>query len=95
VVSRRQLVKYGLSWLSASTTSTVWSEARPGPHIQAADGVVSAVYNDEISQLTFLSSGSNLHYWHVKHCHQLINDGDPAVLTASYMVRPVQDITSP
>jgi len=60
-----------------------------------ADGVVSALYNDRIGQLTFLSSGTNLHYWHVKHCHQLINDGDPVALTASYAVRPIQDITSP
>lgn len=61
----------------------------------AADGVVRAVYNDRIGELTFLSSGSNLHYWHVKHCYRLINDGDPVALTASYMVRPIQDITSP
>ena len=60
-----------------------------------ADGEVSAVYNDRIGQLTFLSSGSNLHYWHVKHCYRLINNGDPVALTASYMVRPIQDITSP
>ena len=60
-----------------------------------ADGTVSALYNDRIGQLTFLASGSNLHYWHVKHCDQLINDGDPVALTASYAVRPIQDITSP
>jgi hypothetical protein len=57
--------------------------------------VVSAVYNDQIGQLTFLTSGSNLHYWQVKHCGQLISNGDPVALTASYMVRPIQDITSP
>lgn len=62
---------------------------------RAADGVISAVYNDRIGQLTFLSSGSNLHYWHVKNCDGLINDGDPVALTASYTVRPIQDITSP
>ena len=61
----------------------------------AADGTISAVYNDQVGELTFLSSGSNLHYWHVKHCGGLINDGDPVALTASYMVRPIQDITSP
>jgi hypothetical protein len=61
----------------------------------AADGLVRAVYNDQIGELTFLTGGSNLHYWHVKNCHQLINDGDPVALTASYMVRPIQDITSP
>jgi hypothetical protein len=60
-----------------------------------ADGVVSALYNDRIGQLTFLASGTNLHYWHVKNCHQLINDGDPVALTASYAIRPIQDITSP
>lgn len=61
----------------------------------AADGVISAVYNDRIGQLTFLTSGSNLHYWHVKNCGGLINDGDPVALTGSYMIRPVQDIASP
>lgn len=60
-----------------------------------ADGVVSALYNDRIGQLTFLASDTNLHYWHVKNCHQLINDGDPVALTASYAIRPLQDITSP
>ena len=57
--------------------------------------MISAVYNDRIGQLTFLSSGSNLHYWHVRNCDGLINDGDPVALTASYMIRPIQDITSP
>ena len=66
-----------------------------GSSSPAADGVVSAVYNDRIGQLTFLSSGSNLHYWHVRHCDRLINDGDPVALTASYAVRPIEDITSP
>lgn len=61
----------------------------------AADGVISAVYNDRIGQLTFLTSGSNLHYWQVKNCGGLINAGDPVALTASYMIRPIQDITSP
>ena len=61
----------------------------------AADGAISAVYNDRIGQLTFLSSGSNLHYWQVQNCAGLINDGDPVALTASYRIRPIQDITSP
>jgi hypothetical protein len=61
----------------------------------AADGTVSARYADGIAQLTFLSSGGNLHYWHVHGCGQVINDGDPVTLTASYAVRPVQAITSP
>ena len=66
-----------------------------GSRGSAADGLVSAVYNDQTGELTFLSSGSDLHYWHVRKCHQLINDGDPVALTGSYTVRPVQDITSP
>jgi hypothetical protein len=60
-----------------------------------ADGVVRAIYNDQVGQLTFLSTGGNLHYWHVQNCGGLINDGDPVALTASYKVRPIQDITSP
>jgi len=66
-----------------------------GSRGSAAGGLVSAVYNDQIGELTFVTSGSNLHYWHVNNCHQLINDADPAALTASYMIRPIQDITSP
>ena len=61
----------------------------------AADGTVRAVYADGLGQLTLLSGGGNLHYWHVKGCGHVINDGDPVTLTASYAVRPVQSITSP
>jgi hypothetical protein len=42
-----------------------------------------------------MTAGATARYWHVKHCDQLINDGDPVALTASYAVRPIQDITSP
>lgn len=66
-----------------------------GPSGPAADGVVRAIYNDRTTELTFLSSGGNLHYWHVKRCYRDINDGDPVALTASYLITPIQDITSP
>jgi hypothetical protein len=62
----------------------------------AADGMVRAVFNDPIGELTFLAGGGNLHYWGVtKGCGEFINDGDPVALTASYEIRPLQDITSP
>ena len=62
----------------------------------AADGEVSAVFNDPFGVLTFLAGRGNLHYWGVtKGCDGLINDGDPVALTASYEIRPLQDITSP
>ncbi|HEY1918561.1 MAG TPA: hypothetical protein VGH27_23550 [Streptosporangiaceae bacterium] len=62
----------------------------------AADGEVNAVFNDPVGELTFLPGSGNLHYWDVtKGCGELINDGDPVALTASYEIRPLQHITSP
>jgi hypothetical protein len=93
--SRTHVVLGTVSGVRVVLTGTFCDAVVNGSGGAAADGVVSAVYNDQIGQLTFLTSGSNLHYWHVQHCHQLINDADPVALTASYMVRPIQDITSP
>lgn len=93
--SKTQVVRGTIRGIKVELTGTACDAVVNGSSGAAADGTISAVYNDQAGELTFLSSGSNLHYWHVKHCGRLINDGDPVALTASYMVRPVQDITSP
>jgi hypothetical protein len=89
-----EVVRGTVSGVSVALTGTCQAVVN-GSNGPAADGVISAVYNDRIGQLTFLTSGSNLHYWHVNSCAGLINNGDPVALTASYMIRPIQDITSP
>jgi hypothetical protein len=59
------------------------------------DGVVSAAYSDGTGSLKFLGKGGNLHFWHVKNCAPLLNNGDPATFTGTYTITPRQLITSP
>ena len=89
-----QVVKGTVSGIKVTLTGSC-SAVVNGTSGATPDGTVSAVYEDGIGQLTFLSGGGNLHYWRVRGCGHLINDGDPVTLTASYAVRPVQVITSP
>jgi hypothetical protein len=43
-----------------------------------------------------LATSSNLHYYDVsKGCLGIVNDRDPAALSATYTVTPKQSITSP
>lgn len=66
-----------------------------GTSAAAADGTVAASYTDSTGVLKFRTVGGNLHFWHVKDCSPLINDGDPATFSASYTITPPQVITSP
>jgi hypothetical protein len=92
--AKTEVVRGTVSGVSVALTGSCQAVVN-GSSGPVADGVISAVCNDRIGQLTFLSSGSNLHYWHVRNCEGLTNDGDPVALTASCMIRPIQDITSP
>lgn len=84
-----------VSGVEVLITGTYCSAVVNGSGGAAADGVVSAIYNDRSGQLTLLPAGGSLHYWHIKRCYRLLNDSDPVALTASYVIHPVQDITSP
>jgi hypothetical protein len=59
------------------------------------DGVVAVSYSDKTGKLTILPAGGNLHWYHVHQCAGLVNNGDPATLSASYVISPAQTITSP
>jgi hypothetical protein len=59
------------------------------------DGLVSAAYTDGTGSLRFLATGGNLHFWHVRNCAPLLNDGNPATFTGTYTIIPRQLITSP
>lgn len=89
-----QVVRGTVSGIKITLTGRYCDAVVNGTSGAAADGTVSAVYQDGFGQLTLLSNGGNLHYWHVNKCAQLLNDGDPVTLTASYEVRPVQAISS-
>jgi phospholipase C len=61
----------------------------------APDGVVRVSYANTTGALKALTTGGNLHWYHVNGCAGLIGDGDAATLSASYTVSPKQVITSP
>ena len=60
-----------------------------------ASGVVAVTYSDKTGELKILPSGGNLHWQDVHGCLGLVGDGDPATLTGTYAVTPIQTITSP
>jgi hypothetical protein len=66
-----------------------------GTDAKTGDGTVSAAYTDGTGSLKFLTADGDLHFWHVKHCAPLLNNGDPATFSARYTVTPRQVITSP
>jgi hypothetical protein len=66
-----------------------------GTASSTANGVISAAYTDGTGSLKFLAAGGYLHFWHVKNCAPLLNNGDPATFSGTYTVTPRQVITSP
>jgi len=67
-----------------------------GTSATADDGRVVFRYTDSTGQLKLLTTSSNLHYYDVsKGCLGIVNDRDPATLSATYTVTPKQSITSP
>jgi hypothetical protein len=61
----------------------------------APDGVVRVRYSNAAGTLMAVTTGGNLHWYHVSGCAGLLGDGDAATLSATYTVTPKQDITSP
>jgi hypothetical protein len=61
----------------------------------AADGLVKFSYTDSAATLKVLTTGGNLHFYHVNGCAGLLNSGDPATLSVSYTLSPAQTIKSP
>jgi hypothetical protein len=61
----------------------------------AADGMVKFSYADSTGRLTLLTIGCSLHCYQVKGCAGLLNNGDPATLSATFTLTPAQTIKSP
>jgi hypothetical protein len=59
------------------------------------DGVVPVSYTSKTGVLQVLPAGSGLRWYHVRNCAGIVNNGDPATLSASYVISPRQVITSP
>lgn len=59
------------------------------------DGVVPVSYASNTGTLKILTTGGDLHWYHVHNCAGIINNGDAATLSASYTISPRQAVTSP
>jgi hypothetical protein len=66
-----------------------------GTAATASDGIVKFSYADGTGRLKLLTTGGNLHFYHVKGCAGLLRTGDPATLSATFTLSPTQTITSP
>jgi hypothetical protein len=65
-----------------------------GSAATAGDGIVKLSYADGTGRLKLLTTGGNLHFYHVKRCAGLLASGDPATLGATFTMSPAQTITS-
>jgi hypothetical protein len=59
------------------------------------DGVAPVSYASRTGTLKILTTGGDLHFYHVRNCAGIVRDGDAATLSASYTISPRQVITSP
>lgn len=66
-----------------------------GTSATADNGTVEGTYTNSNHELKTLTTGGNLHIYHVSGCFGLIRDGDAATLKGTATVTPGQTITSP
>jgi len=66
-----------------------------GTSATAGDGTVRFQYANGAGRLQVVRAGSNLHIYQVQGCGGAFHDGDTAALSGTYMIAPVQAITSP
>jgi hypothetical protein len=66
-----------------------------GTSATATDGTATFTYTNRTAALKLLTTGGNLHFYGVNNCIGLIQNDDPATLSATFTVSPKQAITSP
>jgi hypothetical protein len=81
--------------IATATSDTPCTAVIKGTSGTAPDGVASVSYTSRTGILKVLSTGGDLHWYHVHRCAGIINNGDGATLSASYTISPRQVITSP
>ncbi len=92
----KRVVRGTLSHLQITASAAGCAFVVDGTSGTAEDGRVVFRYTDSTGQLTVLTTGGNLHVYNVSAgCLGLVNEGDTAVLPATYTVTPKQAITSP
>ena len=77
------------------STNSPCSAVIDGTSATAGDGRLKFSYTDSTGRLKILTAGGNLHFYNINDCIGLINNGNPATLSATITVSPKQLITSP
>jgi hypothetical protein len=81
--------------LAFSLFGTPCSAVINGTSGTAADGVVAITYSNHGATLKTLPGGNDLHWYHVQGCEGVVANGDPATLSAVFVISPAQTISSP
>jgi len=84
-----------ISHMQIQMAGTQCTAVIDGTGAGARDGHVRFRYSDATGRLTVLTNRSGLHFFDVRGCFGLIHDGDPATISATFVVSPEQAITSP
>ena len=66
-----------------------------GTSATAGNGAVRFRYTDDTGRLQVLRTGGNLHIYRVRGCGGVFHNGDTATLSSTYLIAPVQAVTSP
>jgi hypothetical protein len=77
------------------TDPTFCNLTADGTSATAGNGTVRFRYANATGRLQVLRTGGNLHIYQVQGCGGVFHDGDTATLSGTYMITPVQAITSP
>jgi hypothetical protein len=77
--------------LAAPSCSAVIDGTSP----TASDGRIKFSYSNATGHLKTLTTGGNLHFYHVRGCAGLFITGDPMTISANFTLTPKQAITSP
>ena len=77
------------------TDPTFCNLTADGTSATAGNGTVRFRYANATGRLQVLRARGNLHIYQVQGCGGVFHDGDTATLSGSYMITPVQTITSP
>ena len=66
-----------------------------GTGATARDGRLAFSYAGSTGRLTVLATGGNLHAYNAVNCLDILNNGDPVTISATFTLSPKQTITSP
>jgi hypothetical protein len=84
-----------ISHMHINLTTTQCRALIDGTAATASDGKVAFTYADSTGRLKLLTTGGNLHLYHVMGCFGVLHDSDPVTVSTTFTLSPRQTFTSP